>query len=79
MFECRALQVAGTRSGQNFLMCTVSDDTDPSKLVDMQIKKMIEWAMTGFPPTGPKGLEPPEGKTAVVSYCYTYMYICLLV
>uniref|UniRef100_A0A8C2PUD3 DNA (cytosine-5-)-methyltransferase n=1 Tax=Cyprinus carpio TaxID=7962 RepID=A0A8C2PUD3_CYPCA len=54
------LQVAGTRSGQNFLMCTVSDDTDPSKLVDMQIKKMIEWAMTGFPPTGPKGLEPPE-------------------
>uniref|UniRef100_A0A8C1J9B3 DNA (cytosine-5-)-methyltransferase n=1 Tax=Cyprinus carpio TaxID=7962 RepID=A0A8C1J9B3_CYPCA len=47
--------------------------------LDMQIKKMIEWAMTGFPPTGPKGLEPPEGKTAVVSYCYTYMYIYICI
>uniref|UniRef100_A0A673GQD9 DNA (cytosine-5-)-methyltransferase n=1 Tax=Sinocyclocheilus rhinocerous TaxID=307959 RepID=A0A673GQD9_9TELE len=54
------LQIAGTRSGKNFLMCTVSDDTDTSKLVDTQIKKMIEWAMTGFQPIGPKGLEPPE-------------------
>ncbi|XP_016148329.1 DNA (cytosine-5)-methyltransferase 3A-like isoform X2 [Sinocyclocheilus grahami] len=54
------LQVAGTRSGKNFLVCTVSDDTDTSKLVDTQIKKMIEWAMKGFQPIGPKGLEPPE-------------------
>lgn len=25
-------------------------------------KQMIDWAMNGFQPTGPKGLEPPEGK-----------------
>uniref|UniRef100_A0A9J7YL46 DNA (cytosine-5-)-methyltransferase n=1 Tax=Cyprinus carpio carpio TaxID=630221 RepID=A0A9J7YL46_CYPCA len=68
------LQVAGTRSGQNFLMCTVSDDTDPSKLVDMQIKKMIEWAMTGFPPTGPKGLEPPEEERIPYKEVYPEMW-----
>uniref|UniRef100_A0A8C2CC49 DNA (cytosine-5-)-methyltransferase n=1 Tax=Cyprinus carpio TaxID=7962 RepID=A0A8C2CC49_CYPCA len=65
MFEWCALQVASTRAGKTFLTCPESDDTDTSKSVDMQNKQMIEWAMTGFQPTGPKGLEPPEGKTAV--------------
>uniref|UniRef100_A0A673KR84 DNA (cytosine-5-)-methyltransferase n=1 Tax=Sinocyclocheilus rhinocerous TaxID=307959 RepID=A0A673KR84_9TELE len=54
------LQVASTRAGKTFLTCPESDDTDTSKSVDMQNKQMIEWAMTGFQPTGPKGLEPPE-------------------
>uniref|UniRef100_A0A672PUP6 DNA (cytosine-5-)-methyltransferase n=1 Tax=Sinocyclocheilus grahami TaxID=75366 RepID=A0A672PUP6_SINGR len=65
MFEWRALQVASTRAGKTILICPESDDTDTSKSVDMQNKQMIKWAMTGFQPTGPKGLEPPEGKTAV--------------
>ncbi|XP_059375215.1 DNA (cytosine-5)-methyltransferase 3A-like isoform X3 [Carassius carassius] len=69
------LQVAGTRSGKNFLMVTVSDDTDPSKLEDMQIKKMIEWAMTGFPPTGPKGLEPPEEERIPYKEVYPEMWV----
>ncbi|XP_046710950.1 DNA (cytosine-5)-methyltransferase 3A isoform X3 [Silurus meridionalis] len=54
------LQVASSRAGKVFLSGPESDDTDTSKSVDMQNKQMIEWAMKGFQPTGPKGLEPPE-------------------
>lgn len=67
-FECHVSQVASTRAGKTFLSCPSSDDTDSSKLVDVENKKMIEWAMSGFQPTGPKGLDPPECKNAVVSY-----------
>ncbi|NP_001315096.1 DNA (cytosine-5)-methyltransferase 3A isoform X1 [Danio rerio] len=56
------LQVASTRAGKTFLSCPASDDTDSSKLVDVENKKMIEWAMSGFQPTGPKGLDPPESE-----------------
>ncbi len=75
LFEWHALQVASTRAGKTFLTCPESDDTDTSKSVDMQNKQMIEWAMMGFQPTGPKGLEPPEGKTAVVSYWYLLAWL----
>uniref|UniRef100_A0A8C1J2G4 DNA (cytosine-5-)-methyltransferase n=1 Tax=Cyprinus carpio TaxID=7962 RepID=A0A8C1J2G4_CYPCA len=68
------LQVASTRAGKTFLTCPESDDTDTSKSVDMQNKQMIEWAMTGFQPTGPKGLEPPEGKTANCFLECAYQY-----
>ncbi|KAL4623970.1 DNA (cytosine-5)-methyltransferase 3A isoform X2 [Arapaima gigas] len=54
------LQVASSRAGKIFRACPDHDDTDTSKSVDMQNKQMIEWAMAGFQPTGPKGLEPPE-------------------
>uniref|UniRef100_A0A674E7B5 DNA (cytosine-5-)-methyltransferase n=1 Tax=Salmo trutta TaxID=8032 RepID=A0A674E7B5_SALTR len=54
------LQVASTRAGKAFIACPESDETDTSKSVDLQSKQMIEWAKTGFQPTGPKGLEPPE-------------------
>ncbi|KAG9347687.1 hypothetical protein JZ751_005261 [Albula glossodonta] len=54
--------VASSRAGKIFPACPDSDETDTSKSVDLQNKQMIEWAMTGFQPTGPKGLEPPEGK-----------------
>uniref|UniRef100_A0A4W4E2S4 DNA (cytosine-5-)-methyltransferase n=1 Tax=Electrophorus electricus TaxID=8005 RepID=A0A4W4E2S4_ELEEL len=60
------LQVASSRAGKVFLTCPESDDTDTSKSVDMQNKQMIEWAMTGFQPTGPKSLEPPEEGAQVV-------------
>lgn len=58
-------QAASSRAGKVFLMCPETDDTDTCKSVDLQNKQMIEWAMTGFQPTGPKGLEPPEG----IRYC----------
>ncbi|KAI2654512.1 DNA (cytosine-5)-methyltransferase 3A [Labeo rohita] len=69
------LQVASTRAGKNFLTCLESDDTDTSKSVDMQNKQMIEWAMTGFQPTGPKGLEPPEEERNPYKEVYPEMWV----
>ncbi|XP_064809364.1 DNA (cytosine-5)-methyltransferase 3A-like isoform X4 [Oncorhynchus masou masou] len=54
------LQVASTRAGKTFLACPESDENDTSKSVDLHNNQMIDWAVTGFQPTGPKGLEPPE-------------------
>ncbi|KAM4724469.1 DNA (cytosine-5)-methyltransferase 3A-like isoform 2-T2 [Anableps anableps] len=54
------LQVASSRAGKAFIACPDSDDSENSKSVDMLNKQMIEWAMKGFQPTGPKGLEPPD-------------------
>ncbi|KAM6913131.1 DNA (cytosine-5)-methyltransferase 3A isoform 3-T3 [Xenentodon cancila] len=54
------LQVASSRAGKAFMACPDSDETETSKSVEMLNKQMIEWAMSGFQPTGPKGLEPPE-------------------
>lgn len=42
-------------------MCHDSDESDTAKAVEVQNKQMIEWALGGFQPSGPKGLEPPEG------------------
>ncbi|XP_066530457.1 DNA (cytosine-5)-methyltransferase 3A isoform X2 [Hoplias malabaricus] len=69
------LQVASTRAGKGFLTCPESDDTDTSKSVDMQNKQMIEWAMTGFQPTGPKGLEPPEEERNPYKEVYPEMWV----
>ncbi|XP_060939021.1 DNA (cytosine-5)-methyltransferase 3A isoform X2 [Limanda limanda] len=54
------LQAASSRAGKAFMACPDSDETETSKSVDMLNKQMIDWAMTGFQPTGPKALEPPE-------------------
>ncbi|XP_034432041.1 DNA (cytosine-5)-methyltransferase 3A-like isoform X5 [Hippoglossus hippoglossus] len=54
------LQSASSRAGKAFMACPDSDETETSKSVDMLNKQMIDWAMTGFQPTGPKALEPPE-------------------
>ncbi|XP_031435609.1 DNA (cytosine-5)-methyltransferase 3A-like isoform X2 [Clupea harengus] len=54
------LQAASVRAGKVFVGCPASNDTDTSKSVELQNKQMIEWATTGFQPSGPKGLEPPE-------------------
>ncbi|KAI7804830.1 DNA (cytosine-5)-methyltransferase 3A isoform X3 [Triplophysa rosa] len=69
------LQVASTRAGKTFLTCPESEDTDTSKSVDMQNKQMIEWAMTGFQPTGPKGLEPPEEERNPYKEVYPEMWV----
>ncbi|XP_046903087.1 DNA (cytosine-5)-methyltransferase 3A-like isoform X2 [Hypomesus transpacificus] len=69
------LQVASTRAGKAFLACSDSDETDTSKSVDMQNKQMIEWAMTGFKPTGPKGLEPPEEERNPYKEVYPEMWV----
>lgn len=54
--------MASSRAGKAFMACPDSDETETSKSVEILNKQMIDWAMTGFQPTGPKALEPPEGK-----------------
>lgn len=56
------VQVASSRAGKIFPACPENDETDTSKVVEIQNKQMIEWALGGFQPSGPKGLEPPEGE-----------------
>lgn len=56
------MQVASSRAGKIFPACPENDETDTSKVVEIQNKQMIEWALGGFQPSGPKGLEPPEGE-----------------
>lgn len=54
--------MASSRAGKIFPACPENDETDTSKVVEIQNKQMIEWALGGFQPSGPKGLEPPEGE-----------------
>lgn len=54
--------MASRRAGKAFMACPDSDETETSKSVEILNKQMIDWAMTGFQPTGPEVLEPPEGK-----------------
>lgn len=55
-------QVASSRAGKLFPACHDNDESDTGKAVEAQNKQMIEWALGGFQPSGPKGLEPPEGE-----------------
>ncbi|NWT04085.1 DNM3B methyltransferase, partial [Mionectes macconnelli] len=48
-----ALEVARSRSGKTFT-------TGPRDSLEEQLKPMIDWAITGFKPLGPKGLQPPK-------------------
>uniref|UniRef100_A0A673B2C8 DNA (cytosine-5-)-methyltransferase n=1 Tax=Sphaeramia orbicularis TaxID=375764 RepID=A0A673B2C8_9TELE len=54
--SCR-VQVASVRAGRPVPSCDASDDADG---VELQTREMIEWAMTGFLPSGPQALDPPE-------------------
>ena len=56
------LQVASSRAGKLFPMCHDNDESDTAKAVEVQNKQMINWALGGFQPSGPKSLEPPEEK-----------------
>ncbi|XP_069008855.1 DNA (cytosine-5)-methyltransferase 3A isoform X4 [Embiotoca jacksoni] len=69
------LQVAGSRAGKAFMACPASDETETSKSVEMLNKQMIDWAMTGFQPTGPKGLEPPEEERNPYKEVYPEMWV----
>ncbi|MGH0142634.1 UNVERIFIED_CONTAM: hypothetical protein FKN15_022792 [Acipenser sinensis] len=70
------LQVASSRAGKIFPACPDNDETDTSKTVDFQNKQMIEWAMGGFQPSGPKGLEPPEdvSRLAMMFCCLSILF-----
>eukprot|EP00069_Balaena_mysticetus_P015174 bmy_22482T0 len=67
------LQVASSRAGKLFPMCHDNDESDTAKAVEVQNKQMIEWALGGFQPSGPKGLEPPEEEKNPYKEVYTDM------
>uniref|UniRef100_A0A672T7P3 DNA (cytosine-5-)-methyltransferase n=1 Tax=Sinocyclocheilus grahami TaxID=75366 RepID=A0A672T7P3_SINGR len=58
------LQTAGMRAGKPFPVCVSTDDPDISNSVEVHTRQMIQWANTGFLPSGAKGLEPPPGNVS---------------
>ncbi|KAM6954169.1 DNA (cytosine-5-)-methyltransferase 3 alpha a isoform 2-T2 [Aplochiton taeniatus] len=54
-----ALQVASTRAGRPLPSCDAGEEGEGQGM-ELQIRQMIEWAKTGFLPSGPQGLDPPE-------------------
>ncbi|XP_073418143.1 DNA (cytosine-5)-methyltransferase 3A isoform X2 [Dendrobates tinctorius] len=69
------LQVASTRARKAFPSCPENDESDTSKSIDIQNKQMIEWALGGFQPSGPKGLEPPEEERNPYKEVYTEIWV----
>ncbi|XP_063771028.1 DNA (cytosine-5)-methyltransferase 3A isoform X2 [Pseudophryne corroboree] len=69
------LQVASTRARKVFPSCPENDETDSSKSIDIQNKQMIEWALGGFQPSGPKGLDPPEEERNPYKEVYTEIWV----
>ncbi|XP_073481137.1 DNA (cytosine-5)-methyltransferase 3A isoform X4 [Aquarana catesbeiana] len=69
------LQVASTRAGKVFPSCPENDESDSSKSIELQNKQMIEWALGGFQPSGPKALEPPEEERNPYKEVYTEMWV----
>ncbi|CAD7671251.1 unnamed protein product [Nyctereutes procyonoides] len=69
------LQVASNRAGKLFLACHDSDESDTPKAMQVQNKQMIEWALRGFQPSGPKGLEPPEEEKNPYKEVYTDTWV----
>ncbi|XP_051245371.1 DNA (cytosine-5)-methyltransferase 3A isoform X3 [Dicentrarchus labrax] len=69
------LQAASSRAGKAFMACPDSDETETSKSVEMLNKQMIDWAMTGFQPTGPKALEPPEEERNAYKEVYPEIWV----
>ncbi|XP_061899134.1 DNA (cytosine-5)-methyltransferase 3A isoform X1 [Entelurus aequoreus] len=64
------LQAAGGRAGKKFAACPASEETE----VEVLNKEMIAWALAGFQPAGPKGLEPPEEERDPYKEVYTEMW-----
>ncbi|XP_067097198.1 DNA (cytosine-5)-methyltransferase 3A-like isoform X3 [Osmerus mordax] len=68
-----ALQVASTRAGRPLPACDAGDEGE-GQGVELQNRQMIEWAMTGFLPSGPQGLDPPEEERNPYKEVYPEMW-----
>ncbi|XP_059837703.1 DNA (cytosine-5)-methyltransferase 3A isoform X4 [Hypanus sabinus] len=68
------LQVASNRAGKLF-PAQSGNDEDSAKGVENQTKQMIEWALDGFLPLGPKSLDPPEEERNPYKEVYTENWI----
>lgn len=69
------LQTASTRAGKPFPVCVSTDDSESGKSVELQTRQMIEWASTGFLPSGAKGLEPPPAERSPYTEVYPEMWV----
>ncbi|XP_060710176.1 DNA (cytosine-5)-methyltransferase 3A isoform X7 [Hemiscyllium ocellatum] len=69
------LQVASNRAGKLFPTHSGNDELDTAKGVEAQTKQMIEWALEGFLPLGPKSLEPPEEERNPYKEVYTESWV----
>ncbi|XP_071388538.1 DNA (cytosine-5)-methyltransferase 3A-like isoform X5 [Centroberyx affinis] len=69
-----ALQVASTRAGRPLPSSPDASDDAESQGVELQTRQMIEWAMTGFQPSGPQGLDPPEDEQNPYKEVYPEMW-----
>lgn len=61
LFMWISVQTASMRAGKPFSVCVSTDDSDSGNSVEVQTRQMIEWANSGFLPSGARGLEPPPG------------------
>ncbi|KTF86396.1 hypothetical protein cypCar_00045939 [Cyprinus carpio] len=66
---------AGMRAGKLFPVCVSADDPDISNSVEVHTQQMIEWASTGFLPSGAKGLEPPPAERSPYTEVYPEMWV----
>uniref|UniRef100_A0A2K5F5Y2 Uncharacterized protein n=1 Tax=Aotus nancymaae TaxID=37293 RepID=A0A2K5F5Y2_AOTNA len=55
--------------------CREAVPSDTAKAVEVPNKQMIEWALRGFQPSGPTGLEPPEEEKNPYKEVYTDMWV----
>lgn len=69
------LQVASNRAGKLFPAQSGNDDLETTKGVENQTKQMIDWALDGFLPLGPKCLDPPEEERNPYKEVYTESWL----
>uniref|UniRef100_A0A8C1K655 DNA (cytosine-5-)-methyltransferase n=1 Tax=Cyprinus carpio TaxID=7962 RepID=A0A8C1K655_CYPCA len=69
------LQTASMRAGKPFSVCVSTDDSDSGNSVEVQTRQMIEWANSGFLPSGARGLEPPPAERNPYTEVYPEMWV----
>uniref|UniRef100_A0A8L0DT43 DNA (cytosine-5-)-methyltransferase n=1 Tax=Oncorhynchus mykiss TaxID=8022 RepID=A0A8L0DT43_ONCMY len=71
-----ALQVASKRAGKPLPSCDGGDDAEGGGAeLQKQNRKLIEWAMTGFLPSGPQSLDPPDEERHPYKDVYPEMWV----
>uniref|UniRef100_A0A9J7YF53 DNA (cytosine-5-)-methyltransferase n=1 Tax=Cyprinus carpio carpio TaxID=630221 RepID=A0A9J7YF53_CYPCA len=66
---------ASMRAGKPFSVCVSTDDSDSGNSVEVQTRQMIEWANSGFLPSGARGLEPPPAERNPYTEVYPEMWV----
>ncbi|XP_070297794.1 DNA (cytosine-5)-methyltransferase 3A-like, partial [Salvelinus sp. IW2-2015] len=70
------LLVASKRAGRPLPSCDGGDDAEGGGAeLQKQNRKLIEWAMTGFLPSGPQSLDPPDEERHPYKDVYPEMWV----